>query len=96
MEATRTEQTPVTMHPDDARPVTVPAGLLGELIRPVLPGGGILTTAVYRLWTTAAGSVSASSLGRTWPRSSTPSALPAAMPCGKLPTSTTASTATMR
>ncbi len=33
MEATRTEKTPVTMHPDDARPVTVPAGLLGELIR---------------------------------------------------------------
>lgn len=33
MEATRTKTSPVTMHPDDARPVTVPAGLLGELIR---------------------------------------------------------------
>ncbi len=33
MKATRTEKTPVTMHPDDARLVTVPAGLLGELIR---------------------------------------------------------------
>ncbi len=33
MNATRTEKTPVTMHPDDARLVTVPAGLLGELIR---------------------------------------------------------------
>ncbi len=33
MDATLTEKTPVTMHPDDAKPITVPAGLLGELIR---------------------------------------------------------------
>jgi len=33
MDATRTEKTPVTMHPDDAKLVPVPAGLLGELLR---------------------------------------------------------------
>jgi len=33
MAATRTTKTPATMLEDDAKPITVPAGLLGELIR---------------------------------------------------------------
>jgi len=36
MEATRTTKAPVTMHPHDAKPVTVPAGLLGELLREMI------------------------------------------------------------
>jgi len=52
MEATRTKKAAVTMHPDDARPVTVPAGLLGELLREAIadPAELIIPTIAGRVF----------------------------------------------